>query len=369
MAAQLLGDRLHLPGRDALHVHLGQARHQRLLGALVALEQLGREAAVAILRHAQLELADPGDQGARVVAGAVAEPGGAALALRGAERVGHLGFQHLLQHGAHDLLEKVRIGEQRRFRQRDGIGRLRLGHGRTSWLRGDVEHRHLAMAARRGDSELSGHSPRRIWLKRATRPVHARRVEPAPLPAVVSSPGEETPAMTAFFEKPILNSPYVEPRDALGARRRRPPDRPDRPAPAQGRAGLADPEAEAPERQGPAGELRARHRPRALDGGAGIQPNPDHQRPAPGDRTLAGAAEPRAVAGDAGHRDAAAALARAPGRRDAAGPPVLLPGRGGRDRDLARRGRAEGRRPRPALPRLADVRPTPAPTRTSSASR
>jgi hypothetical protein len=52
VAAQLLGDRLHLPGRDALDVHLGQHRHQRLLRALIALEQLGREAALPILRHA-----------------------------------------------------------------------------------------------------------------------------------------------------------------------------------------------------------------------------------------------------------------------------------------------------------------------------
>ena len=36
VAAQLLGDRLDLAGRDALHIHLRQRRHQRLLGALVA---------------------------------------------------------------------------------------------------------------------------------------------------------------------------------------------------------------------------------------------------------------------------------------------------------------------------------------------
>ena len=76
VAAELLGDRLDLPGRDTLHVHFGQRRHQRLLGALIAFEKLSREAAVAILRHAQLQLADPGDEGARVIAGAVAEPGG-----------------------------------------------------------------------------------------------------------------------------------------------------------------------------------------------------------------------------------------------------------------------------------------------------
>jgi hypothetical protein len=83
--------------------HLGQARHERLPGALVALERLGREAPVPVPRHPQLRLADPGDQGPAVVARAVAEPAGAALALGGAERVGHLGLQHLLQHRAHDL--------------------------------------------------------------------------------------------------------------------------------------------------------------------------------------------------------------------------------------------------------------------------
>jgi hypothetical protein len=74
-----------LPGRDALHVHLGQRRHEPLLGALVALEKLGRDPAVPVLRQAQLELADPCDQGARIVAGAVAEPCRGALALLGAD--------------------------------------------------------------------------------------------------------------------------------------------------------------------------------------------------------------------------------------------------------------------------------------------
>ena len=56
VAAQLLGDRLDLAGRDALHVHLRQRRHERLLGALIALEELGREPAVPVLRHAQSSL-------------------------------------------------------------------------------------------------------------------------------------------------------------------------------------------------------------------------------------------------------------------------------------------------------------------------
>ena len=62
VAAQRLGHRLDLAGRHTLHVHLGQGADQGLLGALVALEQLGRKAPVAILRHAQLQRPDPGDQ-------------------------------------------------------------------------------------------------------------------------------------------------------------------------------------------------------------------------------------------------------------------------------------------------------------------
>jgi hypothetical protein len=50
--AAFLGDRLDLAGRHDLHVHLGQRRHQRLLGALVALEEFSGEAAVTVLRHA-----------------------------------------------------------------------------------------------------------------------------------------------------------------------------------------------------------------------------------------------------------------------------------------------------------------------------
>ena len=45
MTAQLLGDRLDLARRHPLHVHLGQRAHQRLLRALIAGEQLGRETA------------------------------------------------------------------------------------------------------------------------------------------------------------------------------------------------------------------------------------------------------------------------------------------------------------------------------------
>src|SRR5690606_3663405 len=71
MAAQFLGDRLDLPGRDPLHIHLGQRRDERLLRALIAFEQLGREVPATVLRYPQLQLADPGDQCAAVVAGTI----------------------------------------------------------------------------------------------------------------------------------------------------------------------------------------------------------------------------------------------------------------------------------------------------------
>lgn len=151
---------LTFPGRAPLDVHLRQRREERLLGALVAAEEFGREAAVAVLRHAQFQLADAGDERTRVGPRAISPSGIAALALRGAERVGHLRFEHLLQRGAHDLHEKVRVGKQRCFRERGRGGRLRLGHGRASWLRGgEVQHRHLAMAtSTRGDfAELYEH--------------------------------------------------------------------------------------------------------------------------------------------------------------------------------------------------------------------
>src|SRR3546814_5041770 len=80
-------DLLDLARRNALDIHLGQRRHQRLLRPLVALEQLGREAPGTVLRHPQLQLADPRHQRARVMPRTVAEPRIAALALARAQRL------------------------------------------------------------------------------------------------------------------------------------------------------------------------------------------------------------------------------------------------------------------------------------------
>jgi hypothetical protein len=55
-----------------LDVHLGERRHQGLLAALVALEDLGGKSSVAILRDSQFELSYPPNQTARIVSAAVA---------------------------------------------------------------------------------------------------------------------------------------------------------------------------------------------------------------------------------------------------------------------------------------------------------
>jgi hypothetical protein len=58
---------------------------------------------LAILWHSELKLADAADEGAAIIAGAIANPFRCAFALGGTTRIGHLGFEHLLHHVAHDL--------------------------------------------------------------------------------------------------------------------------------------------------------------------------------------------------------------------------------------------------------------------------
>jgi hypothetical protein len=65
---ELFADGFDVPSRYSLDVHLCERRHQRLLAALIALENLGGKPSVAILGNSQLEFAYPGDQAARVVA-------------------------------------------------------------------------------------------------------------------------------------------------------------------------------------------------------------------------------------------------------------------------------------------------------------
>jgi hypothetical protein len=51
------------------------------------------------------------------------------LALRGPERVGHLGFQHLLHHRAHDLAQPVRALGEKLVDGDDRRPSFTLGHG------------------------------------------------------------------------------------------------------------------------------------------------------------------------------------------------------------------------------------------------
>lgn len=66
-------DRFDLPRRHSLDVHLGRRCHRCLLAALIAFENLGRKSPVAILRNSHLELSDPRNQAARVIAAPVAQ--------------------------------------------------------------------------------------------------------------------------------------------------------------------------------------------------------------------------------------------------------------------------------------------------------
>ena len=115
VAAQLLGDRLHLARRNPLHVHLRQRRHQRPLRALVALKQLRREPPGAVLRHPQLEFADPCDQRPAIIARPVAHPACRPLALLGAHSLGHLRFEHLLQGRPHQRPQELLIPRHKGF--------------------------------------------------------------------------------------------------------------------------------------------------------------------------------------------------------------------------------------------------------------
>ena len=115
-----------------MNIHFGQRRHERLFGALVALEQLGREAPIPVLRHPEFELADASDEGAGVIASAVAETGGRALALLGPERIRHLGFEHLLHDGTHDGAQAIRVCGEQVFDGGERGFTLGLGHGGIS---------------------------------------------------------------------------------------------------------------------------------------------------------------------------------------------------------------------------------------------
>ncbi len=101
--------RVETPCRD----HLQQGRHQRLLAALVAREELGREYPVPLLGHGQVEGADPGHERARLGPIAVPGPPLGPLVLPRPQVHGHLGLQDRLDGPLYQPPQEVRVVDQR----------------------------------------------------------------------------------------------------------------------------------------------------------------------------------------------------------------------------------------------------------------
>ena len=108
--------------------HLHQRGDQRLLAALVAGEEFGRERPVPVLRHPELKR--PHARGQRAWSGAVAIPGAplAALVPPRPEMGGHLLLQDRLHRPLHDPAQEARIVQQDRLCQAAPVGTIALGH-------------------------------------------------------------------------------------------------------------------------------------------------------------------------------------------------------------------------------------------------
>ena len=112
-----------------MDIHLRQRPHERLLRALVAFEQLRREPAGTVLRDAEFQSADTGDQRTLVIAGPVAKTGFRPLALPGAKGFGHLGLQCRFQGGFDRRAKEIRVSFDMAFQIDDFALILNLGHG------------------------------------------------------------------------------------------------------------------------------------------------------------------------------------------------------------------------------------------------
>jgi len=128
-AAEFLGDGLDLAGGDTLDIHFGKSRDQGLLRALVSLEELGGEAAVAVPGDAQFQLAHSSDKRAGIVAGPISETGLGPFTWFRAESVSHLRFQDLLHHFAHQVANEILIFGHEGFQTGVRCSTLLLGHG------------------------------------------------------------------------------------------------------------------------------------------------------------------------------------------------------------------------------------------------
>ena len=155
---------------------------------------------------------------------------------------------------------------------------------------------------------------------------------------------------SSFFDRPILNSPYACPQrhwelDTSGQPTQRVLDSR---RPAEFITPIPKPKKQKGRRKAGVAALRRG----AVDPGHAV-PLGDHQRRARRGRQVASAAQPGRLEGHARDRAAAPTLAASPVRRRAA---LLLPGRGGRDSDLAHGSRTPPRQGRPALHRAPGQR-------------
>ena len=145
MPAQCLGHRLDLARRNPLHVHLSQGADQRLLRALIARKQFGREPPHAILRHPQLQRAHPGVQQTAIVAAAVRHPRRSPLALLRADRLAHLRLERRLNLRFNRRTSEILVAGQQSFQVDNFPLPSPLVMVCTPSRVGDVEHHQHAM--------------------------------------------------------------------------------------------------------------------------------------------------------------------------------------------------------------------------------
>jgi hypothetical protein len=89
---------------ELLRVHI---QNKCLFAALVAIEQLGLELAIAVFGGQQFLFTHPRLQGARLLAVAPTAPLSAALVVLGTKKTGHLSFQNMLHRALNQFAEEI----------------------------------------------------------------------------------------------------------------------------------------------------------------------------------------------------------------------------------------------------------------------
>jgi hypothetical protein len=196
---------VHPAGRDAADPGFLDDRHQGLLGGLAGLQE-GREVgALAQLRDAQLQGAEPGVEGAVAEAVAVVQALAGALVPAGADQALHIGLHEHLQHRLGDAAQEVAVSC---FRQELGQWQSVLGHRVLGRL--GVGCRNTTRAVRTDDHRNTGSAGgvgRSGRLRRPPRPTPpADPHEFPPLPRTLTAYGRlldakllcRAPKATAF---------------------------------------------------------------------------------------------------------------------------------------------------------------------------